>query len=257
MFSLEQFIVPQIFTWLLIFTRVGSGMMMLPGFAESYVTIRARLLLALAIALLLTPVLQGFMPPVPGSPLILSILMLGESMIGLMIGLVARFLISTMHISGTIIATQSSLSMATQFDPTQSTQGTLIGNFMSMTAVVVLFAVDLHLVMLRGLSDSYTLFMPGDFPPLEDFISYLTLLLSKVFEIAFQISAPVVVIGLMLYYGAGVLSRLMPSMQVFFIIMPVQIVLSLFVLMVVFTSLMVNFTEFFAQTFGGFLEDLG
>jgi flagellar biosynthetic protein FliR len=257
MFSLEQFIVPQIFTWLLIFTRVGSGIMMFPGFAESYVTMRARLLLALAIAVLLTPVLQDFMPPVPGSPLTLTILMLGESMIGLMIGLVARFLISVMHIAGTVIATQSSLAMATQFDPTQATQGTLIGNFLSVTAVVVLFAVDLHLVMLRGLTDSYTLFMPGDFPPLEDFLSYITMLLSKAFEIAFQISAPVVVIGLMLYYGAGVLSRLMPSMQVFFIIMPVQIVLSLFILMVVFTSLMINFTELFAQVFSGFLEDMG
>lgn len=257
MFSLEQILVPQIFTWLLIFTRMGAGIMMMPGLAEGYVSIRSRLLLALALGVLLTPVMAPFMPPMPGSPLALAVLLAGEIMIGAMIGTVARFLIAAMHIAGTIIALQSSLSSATQFDPTQATSGTILGNFLSVTAVVVLFAADFHLIMLRGLADSYTLFMPGDFPPLEDYIHYLTLLLSHVFEISFQISAPVVVIGLMLYFGAGILTRLMPSMQVFFILMPAQIVISLLVLAVVFAAIILNFTAEFMQIFSGFLEEIG
>lgn len=257
MFSLEQFLVPQIFAALLIFTRIGSGIMLMPGLGEGSVSIRARLLLALSIAVLMTPILMEFMPKVPESPLLLGVLLTGEIFIGAMIGTVARFIISSLHIAGTIISTQSSLAMATQFDPTQATQGSLIGNFMSITAVVVMFAVDLHLVMLRGLSDSYTLFMPGDFPPVEDFTAYLTMLLSNVFEIAFQLSAPIVVIGLLLYYAGGVLSRLMPSVQVFFIIMPLQIFISLVVLMVAFGAIIMNYTEFFADTFGSFLEQIG
>jgi flagellar biosynthetic protein FliR len=257
MFSLEQFLVPQIFAVLLIFTRIGAGVMMMPGLGEGSVSTRARLLISLAIAVLMTPILMDFMPKVPASPLSLGILLTGEIFIGAMIGTVARFLMSTLHIAGTIISTQSSLAMATQFDPTQATQGSLIGNFMSVTAVVVMFAVDLHLVMLRGLSDSYTLFMPGDFPPIEDFAGYLTMLLSEVFEIAFQLSAPIVVIGLLLYYAGGVLSRLMPSVQVFFIIMPLQIFISLTILMVVFGAIIMNYTHFFADMFGGFLEQLG
>ncbi|MBY0356193.1 MAG: flagellar biosynthetic protein FliR [Rickettsiales bacterium] len=257
MFSLEQFLVPQIFTVLLIFARIGTGIMFMPGFAEIYVNIRFRLILALCIAVLMAPLLHDFMPPVPASPLTLVILLFGESFIGLMIGLVARFIISAMHIVGTIVSTQSSLSMSTQFDPTQASQGTTIGNFMSVTAVVVLFSVDLHLVMLRGLSDSYTLFIPGDFPPVEDFSNYLALLLSKVFDISFQLSAPIIVISLLLYFAAGILSRLMPSLQVFYLILPVQVGLSLFVLMVVFSALMMNYTQYFADTFGGFLEEFG
>lgn len=257
MFSLETILVPQIFTALMIFTRVGSGIMILPGLAESYVTLRFRLLLALIIAVLMTPILSDFMPPVPASPLTLAILIFGESFIGLMIGTVARFLIGTLHVAGTIMSIQSSLTMAVQYDPTQAGQGTLLGNFLSITAVVVLFAVDLHLVMLRGLIDSYTLFTPGNVPPLDDFALYLAAILSKVFMIAFQLSAPVVVIGLMLYYAAGVLSRLMPSMQVFFIIMPAQVMLSLFIMMAVFGAIITNFTHFFADTFGSFLENFG
>jgi flagellar biosynthetic protein FliR len=257
MFSLEQFFVPQLFAALLIFTRVGSGIMMMPGLAEGTVSLRARLLLALSLAVLLTPVLSGFMPPVPGAPFALAVLLTGEIFIGAMIGTVARFLISTLHVAGTIISTQSSLSMATQFDPTQAMQGTLLGNFMSTTAVVVMFAVDLHLVMLRGLTDSYTLFMPGDFPPVEDFTAYLTMVLSHAFEVAFRLSAPVVVLGLLLYYASGILNRLMPSIQVFFIILPVQVMLSLVILLSVFGALIMNYTQFFADVFGGFLEDIG
>ncbi len=251
---IEQFLVSQIFTALIIFCRVGSGLMVLPGFGEGYVSMRVRLLLALSISVLLTPLLQSSMPPIPDSPLSLLVLLVGEIMIGIAIAMVCRFIISVMHIAGMVIAYNASLALAMQFDTTQASQGSLIGNLLSLSAVVLLFTMDMHFVMLRGLGDSYTLFQPGVFPPVDDLAMYYSRLLSDVFRVAIQIASPSIVIGLLIYLVAGILARLMPTMQVFFVIMPVQIFLALFILSAIYVSIMMEFTNFFTETYGNFLQ---
>ena len=153
-----------------------------------------------------------------------------------------------------LIATQSGLAIATQFDPNQASQGSLIGNLLSLTAVVLLFATDLHLVMLRALADSYTLFTPGQFPPVEDFAEYFSHLVNDLFTLGMRLSSPLLVVMLLLYVGAGVLTRLMPNMQVFFILLPPQIFMSFFLLMAVFGSILLEFTNAFSEQLGSFLE---
>jgi flagellar biosynthetic protein FliR len=251
--QIEELLVSEIFAVLFVFARIGAGFMVMPGFGESYVSARARLLLALAFSLVVAPLVSPSLPEIPGTPLMLGVLLLGEIIVGLAIGLVARFLIATLALTGSIISYQASLALATQFDISQQGQGTILGNFFSITAVVLLFTLDLHYVMIRGLADSYTLFLPGMFPPVEDFANYFAHLVSAIFEVAVKLSAPNIVVGLLLYFGAGILARLMPNMQVFFVILPAQIVLSFFIILAVFTSIMLNFTEFFSQTYGSFL----
>ncbi|MFO1242749.1 MAG: flagellar biosynthetic protein FliR [Rickettsiales bacterium] len=251
---LEHFLIGQLFTILLIFTRVGTGLMFMPFFGERVVTGRARLLMALAIAVTLAPVFEPVMPKVPASPFSLAVLLVAESLVGASIGMVCRFLISVMHIAGMIISVQSSLAVASQFDPTQAGQGSLIGNFLSMAAVVFLIATDMHYVMLRGLADSYSLFTPGAFPPVEDLAQYFSTLTSSIFLVSLKLSAPVVVIGLIVYIGGGVLTRLMPNLQIFFIILPAQIALTFFIMIGTFAAMMLSFGDYYAATFSDFLK---
>ncbi len=251
---LEQYLITQIFAVLLVFARVGAGLMIVPGIGEAHVNPRSRLLLALAIAVLMMPVMAPHMPPIPDSPITLGILLLAETIIGAAIGMACRIMVSSMHIAGMLISFQSGLSLATQFDPSQNTQGSLIGNFMSLVAVVVMFSMDLHLVMLRTLSDSYSLFTPGMFPPMEDLTKYYVTLLTDVFDLAFRFSAPSIVVGLLMYMGAGMLARLMPNMQVFFILLPPQIFIAFFLLASVFTAIMLEFAGFYSEHLYQFLE---
>lgn len=251
---LEQFLVTQLFTVLLIFTRVGAGIMLLPFFGERVIFARSRLLFALALAIALAPALEPYMPKVPTNPFALGTLLLAELIIGSAIGLVCRFAISVMHIAGMIISVQSSLSMATQFDPTQATQGSLIGNFYSMAAVVFLLATDMHYVMLRGLGDSYSLFAPGTFLPAGDLAHYFAMLTSSIFLVSMKLSAPVVIIGLVVYIGAGILTRLMPNLQIFFIILPAQIALTFFIMMGTMAAIFLSFGDYYAATLSDFLK---
>jgi flagellar biosynthetic protein FliR len=253
---LEDILITQMFATLIMFARMGSAIMMFPAFGDSFVSPRARLLLALSISVLLAPFLQQYLPAIPESPATLAIMLGGEITIGLFIGLVGRFLLNSLHVAGMIISYQSSLSLATQFDNTQASQGSVVGNFMTITGIMMIFAMDLHHVMLRGVVDSYSLLPADGFPPMEQISDYLASLASHIFRIGVQIAAPSIVVGLLLYLAAGILARLMPNMQIFFIIQPLQLFISIFLLLATFNSMMLEFVELFATIFADFLEGL-
>lgn len=250
---LSHLLVSEMFAFLLVFCRLGSAIMLLPGFGEAYVPARARLLLAAMFSVVVAPVVHA-LPTVPGTVFGLFTLMLAEILVGLFLGGLSRMLIATIHIAGVVIAYQSSLSSAlTQDIAIAQSQGTSLGNMLSISALVILFSTDLHHLMLRGLVDSYTLFLPGTFPNVEDFAGHATQTLNSSFRMATQIAGPHIVVGLMLYLGAGVISRVVPNIQVFFIMMAPQLLISFFILMISFSTMMMWYMDYFKDTLGGFM----
>ncbi len=251
---LSQFLTSEIFAFLLVFCRLGSAFMLLPGFGEAYIAVRVRLFLALTFSLVLVPVVTHSLPAIPTTVFGLIGLLLAEILIGLFMGGLSRMLISALHMAGMIIAYQSSLVSALVPDITQGHgQDTAIGNLLTLTAVTLLFATDLHHVMIKGLADSYTLFLPGQFPMVEDFANHASQTINGAFRMAMQLASPSLVIGVILYLGSGIISRLMPNIQIFFIMMAPQLLLSFFILMVTFSAIMLWYLDYFKDTLGGFL----
>ena len=78
--------------------------MVLPGFGEQYVPTFVRLGLALAITSALAPVVALTLPAEPSQPLSILLLVGGEAFIGLLIGGVARIIMTALHVAGTVIA---------------------------------------------------------------------------------------------------------------------------------------------------------
>lgn len=249
----EQLVVAELFAFMLIFCRVGAGLMVMPGFGEMYVPQRVKLVLALGISLLLTPLLAPRMPPVPATPMGLLLLVWSEVLVGLLLGGLSRIMISAVHMAGLVISYQSSLATAMMLDLTQAGQTTSIGNFMGVLAVVLVFATGLHHLMLRAITDSYLAFAPGMVPPVEDFARAASLTMTKAFAVAMQLSAPHLAIGLIMYVIAGILARLMPTMQVFFILMPPQVMIGLFVLMTTLSAVMLWFVQAYEENLSPFV----
>jgi flagellar biosynthetic protein FliR len=244
---LESFLVSQVFALFLIFCRVGSGIMILPAFGETYVRPQFRLAIALMISLLLVPLLSKSMPPLPTSVLALMLLIGSEILTGLFIGSICTILISATHVAGMVFSFQSGMSSAVIFDASQSSQGSLVGNLMGLLALVLIFTMDLHHLMLRGITESYLVFTPGKWPPVHDFVETAVRTLSDTFTIAAQIATPLIVVGTLLFLGAGVLGRLMPTMQIFFVITAPQMMLSFFVLITAFSGIMLWYMEFYRE----------
>lgn len=207
-----------------VFCRMGAALMFMPGFGDATVNVRARLMLALLIAVALgdpygAPALltSGFWPAV--------IVIMTELTVGLFLGLAARLAIAALQTAGSIIAAQISLANAISFDAVSAQQGSLPANFLMMMGVVLLFVTDMHHLLLMGVAASYDTFPPGAPLPVGDLAEAISILVADGFAAALALSAPFVLIGVIVSIGMGVLARLMPQVQVFFIVMPLQIAL--------------------------------
>jgi flagellar biosynthetic protein FliR len=130
------------------------------------------------------------------------------------------------------------LGFVTAVDPTQGQQGVIVGNFLGVLGVTLIFATDMHHLVIGALHDSYSLFAPGTIPLLGDIAALTTQTIATAFRIGVQLSAPFLVFGLLFNLGLGVLSRLMPQMQVYFVGMPLSIWLGFLILLVVLGALM-------------------
>ena len=218
------------FTAFLVFARVGAMMMLLPGFGEPGIPARARLGLALLVSLALAPGLAGAFPPMPPEPLPLAGLIASEFLIGLAFGAALRMTLMAIAVAGQVMAMQTGLAMAMAFDPAQGQQSALFAAFLNVTAIAFVFASGLHQVFLAGVRGVFMLVPPGGELMLGDFAELGLSTFAQAFAVAMQIAAPLIVFGLVFYMTMGVLSRLMPQAQIFFIAMPSTILIGLAIL---------------------------
>ena len=234
---LDHFLLTQLFTFMLLFTRLGSAIMLFPAFGDMHVSARIRLLFALSVSVLLTPLLESHFPPAPASPLALGVMIITESTIGLAIGLLVRIILSAVHVAGTIIAFQSSLSSASMFDPNSGGQSSLISNMLVVMTTLLFLVLDFHHILLNGMVTSYELFPAGSLPSMGDFSELTTRAASDAFTMGLQLASPHVAYGLIFYLAGGVMGRLMPQFQVFFVMMGAQIMIAFFLLIAVLSTL--------------------
>jgi flagellar biosynthetic protein FliR len=239
----------EIFSYLLVFSRIGATMVVLPGFGESYVSPRIRLAIALTITAVLTPALAARLPAIPAAPVALVLLLSGEIVIGFFMGTVARVLLSALATGGAMLAFLSGLANALLFNPMLSDQGALPAVFLSVLGLLLIFVTDTHHLMLMALSDGYNLFAPGVLPAFGDFADTLARLLADSFRIGLQIAMPFLLFGIVFYTGMGLLARLMPQMPIFFVALPAQIMLGLFIMMVTFPAALLWFLNYYQTSF--------
>lgn len=240
------------FRFLMILARLAAMLMLLPAIGEATIPGRIRIALAFALAVVLYPIVaSGFAPPVGLVGLVVALAY--EIAVGLFIGAAARLLMSAVQVAGTAIAYQSGLAFAQSFDPTQGVQSAIVGSFLSVFAVTLIFALDLHHLLLAALADSYTLFQPGAGLPAGDLAASAVGIVADAFVVAIQLAAPFLVFGLVFYVGLGILSRLMPQVQMFFVAIPANIFLGFVLLMLLLSAIGLWFAQFFAGAMQAFL----
>lgn len=230
--------------FLLVFARIGTMLMLLPGLGEQNISSRMRLTAALVLAAVLLPLHRSAYHVDTSALAPVIVLLVEEILIGAMLGLTARLTISALEVAGAVIAQQLGLGFVTAVDPTQGEQGAIVGNFLTMLGITLVFATDMHHLVIAALNDSYTLFAPGEVPAVGDAAALITRIVAGAFRIGIQLSAPFLVFGLMFNIGLGVLSRLMPQMQVFFVALPLSILLGLMFLVLVLGAMMGVFLDY-------------
>ncbi|MBR1124342.1 flagellar type III secretion system protein FliR [Bradyrhizobium lablabi] len=234
-------------TFMLVFARIGAMVMLLPGFGETNIPVRVKLSIALLLTMIILPLHRQAYQVDMSSLAPLLVLMLHEIVIGVVLGATARVTLSALQVAGSVIAQQLGLGFVTAIDPTQGQQGLLIGNFLTILGMTLLFATDSHHLVIAALNESYRIFSPGQTFPTGDVAALATKAFATAFKIGLQLSAPFLVFGLVFNLGLGVLARLMPQMQVYFVGVPLSILIGFLILALVITAIMGTFLDYFVS----------
>lgn len=233
--------------FLILFSRFGAMLMLLPAFSEESVPPRIRLLLALGLTAGLWGLLSPQMARVAANATALPGIVIAEVLIGLMMGMIIRILFQAAAMAGSIISLQVGLSAAVVFDPSQSGHAAVISRFMSVAAVVVCMGMGVHHLWLRSMVGSYELFPVGGMPPWADFAQLGVIAAGKAMSLALSLAAPLVVYGIVFNVGLGLIARLTPAIQIFFIAQPLNLLLGLGFFAVMIGAILATFATAMAE----------
>ena len=247
--NFQSFLTTGVFAFMLVFVRIGTAIMIMPGIGNAFVPANIRLYYALAFSFVIFPILQSRIPnPIPETFTLFTMIIM-EFVAGLLLGTIMRVLLGAIDIAGMIIATQSSLANAQLFNPAFASQGTVVGSFLTMVATLLLLVTNMHHLMITGIIESYDLILINQLPSMGDIASILVQEISFTFRIAIQMTAPFLIIVTILNVGMGVMSKLMPQVQVFMLAVPIQVTLSLSTLTVIMATMMLFWLDKFDQGF--------
>jgi flagellar biosynthesis protein FliR len=214
--------------FILVLIRVSAMIMMLPAFGDATVPAAVKWGLSILITLLLFPIVKAGIPPtrdIGFLPLVLGIA--GELMIGIIIGLSARFIFAGIQLSGEILGFQMGFSVASVVDPTSSVQISIIAEFQYLLSLLLFMTVNAHHVFISAIAESFQVAPPLSVHFSGPLLQALLTLAKDIFVIAIKISAPVMAVLLFTNVAMGLVARTVPQMNIFIVSFPLQIAVGL------------------------------
>jgi flagellar biosynthetic protein FliR len=242
-----------VLVYLLVFARTGAMIMLLPAIGDVGVPTRVRLSLAIAVSLAFAPaVAHTYTATAPQSEVALGLLVGQEVIAGVLVGTMARIIVSALSTAGYLIATQTGLAYAQSIDPSMGEQGAVVGNFFTLLGTVLIFATNSDHLAIGAISGSYTLLPPGASLPTSDMAELTLKLVTGSFMLGIQLAAPFLVFGFAVNAATGLLARMMPQLQIFFIAMPINILAGFLLMMLLLGSMMTVFLSYYAAEMSKF-----
>ena len=183
------------------------------------------------------------MPTVPDGFAATAGMILAEVATGLWLGWLARLIVQALPVAGQIISYMLGLSNVLQPDAELGAQATALGRLLALAAPVVVLASGLYVPVLAALDGSYRLIPPGALLPVGDAARTGVAAVSTAFALALQLSAPFVLASLVWQLATGLMARLVPRLQIYFVAMPAQILGGLALLAVLIPVLLSTWQE--------------
>lgn len=215
--------------WLVVFmclfTRTSAMLMAAPLLGTS-VPVQMRVLIGAVIAMALSPAIMTTSMAMPAHMGELVLMFVREALCGVLIGACMHLAVAAVEMAGSIADLQLGLMSAQVFSPTTGGVATPTARFKFMLAIVVLFSVDGHHLMLQALAKSYRLPSLG-FHSFADAQPHLMELVGQIFALSIQIAAPVAAVGFLVDLSAGLINKAVPQTQPFLLAMPAKLAMGL------------------------------
>jgi len=212
--------------FVLVFFRIVAVLWLIPVFPSRSISLPFKVGFAMVVAVLLVnvvPVTQ----PLGSDPYLLALLIAKEVMVGLVIGFVIRLMVVAVQAAGEIISLQSGFAFARVVDPGFGQQTTVLDQFHYLLAMMIFFAMDAHHMLIAALVRTFQELPLGAASFSEGTLGYLVASTGKVFALGLRIGAPVIVALLLIEVSLGLLSRLIPQMNIFVEGLPLKVFITL------------------------------
>ena len=228
-------------TFLILFARVGAVLMLLPVFSEEGVPAQIRLLISLGMALGLWGLLGPRIPAEAAG--VLPSTIITELLVGFAIGAIVRIMFLAAVMAGSLVSLQVGLSSAVIFDPSQGGQIPLLAKFVAVAAAVVCLSVGIHHLWIGAIIRSYEMFPVGGLPPANDFAQLAIRTVTHSMALGLSLAAPLIVYGIVFNAALGLMARLAPAIQIFFIAQPLNILLGIALFATVLGTMLATFSN--------------
>lgn len=236
----------------LIFLRILAVFLASPIFSNQAIPVLAKVFLSMVISYIVY--LTVDFPDMHLRTDIISIALYGtkEMITGLTIGFALNFVFYAVSSAGVLIGFDMGLAMATVFNPMEESNDNIISQSLYFLAMLVFLMINGHHYIITSVVSSFKVIPLGKFTINLPVYTMLVKYSAAVFVIAVKIAAPIMVSFFLIHIGEGIIARVIPQMNVFFVAQPLTIGLGFFLLILVIPI----YTYFFKYLLQGFESNL-
>ena len=222
--------------FILLFFRFGALFRAVPIFSHNSIPMEIKA----AMAFFFTIVFYSSMPPlsIPITAPSIVIAILSEMLFGLAIGTILQLAFNVITFAGGQISFMMGFSMASAIDPQSGISMPIISQFLSLIALMILFAIDMHHWLLLFIDESLKHIPLGGFLMNKDFFNYLIKATSNMFLVGFMIAFPITALSWLADVIFGMLMKTMPQFNLLVIGFPIKIMVSFAVIIATLSAIM-------------------
>ena len=231
-------------TFLFALMRISIILFLMPFFGGQTLPAPAKAAICITLTLALWPRLPLMGAQMPGHPFALAVMFGAELLLGLVLGLVIRFVFAAIQTGGQLIGFQMGFAMVNVVDPDSGASEAVTAHFLYMVSLLTFLAINGHLYLLSGLMQSFDLLPPGTILISPRLVSQVFTLSGQIFVLAIQIGAPVIAAILLVDLALALISRASPQMNVLIIGFPIKISIGFLFLGIIFEIISIYMEEF-------------
>ena len=231
---------------LLTFARIGTILMLMPGVGESYVQPRIRLGIAFGVSLILTTTVAPRLPELNGFTAVVGT-MIAEIVIGHIFGGAMRMFLAAPQIAGQMSSQLTALSNIFAGGSQLMEASSILGAWFVAGSILFIFVSGLQYLMLDALAISYNVIPLGGFPNMGDAANAIVRVFAGVFALGVQMAAPFILLSVIFNLGVGLANRMLASLPLFFVAMPIGILGGFYVLAYAIGPVLAAFRAVFAS----------
>lgn len=236
-----------VFSFLLTLMRISVILFLLPFFGANLLPNPVKGALCLLLALALFPMLSFPAAVMPANAWTLSLMFLGEVIMGLLLDILVMFLFAAVQCAGAIMGFSMGFSLMNSVDPMTGASESGLGHLMNQVTTMLFLCLNGHLFLLDCLAQSFTLVPPGGLFLSPALGEHLIAFSGQIFVMALKIAAPIMASIFMVDLALALVARAAPQMNVLFIGFPLKVSVGFLFMTLVFGALTIYVGQYIAE----------